>query len=193
MANNKIKAENGITTAAMAKALDPAEEAKKVLNSILRLVYEEDAIGNPVIAGYNEAESICDSRRFTKAITYFTESVIIGNGYDVISALTEICTNNLWQSQLTKIVDVISHEDANFLYWWRQLHIDEWKFDDSLINFLWDKEEFNRKTAVMLYGMVSFLADKTFHDIHIYRGGEKTDLAEISRNFEPLFQDAWEK
>jgi hypothetical protein len=189
--NNNKKADNGITTAAMAKALDPAEEAKKVCNNIIGLIYEEGEDGTPIIAGHAEPESICDSRRFIKAVSTFVESVITGDGYDVISSLTEITTNELWQKQLTEIVSIIAHKESNFLYWWRHLHAEEWSFDDSLLNFLWRK--INREVAIMLYGMVSYLTDTTFRDIHIYRGGEKTDLAEISRNFELLFQDAWEK
>lgn len=157
----------------------------EVLEEIYSLIAVQKADGNIYLKGtsLNLNSSILDSRVFMRAIETFCASVIDGNGYDAMSSLVYICDMK-HSDQLDIFVKVIS----NMVDIPSDDQLSKWTFDDSLLNFVWKSNAFNRKVAVILYGMVSAVAERGF-DIHINNyNGDIAPLNSITLNFAPVFR-----
>ncbi len=157
----------------------------EVLEEIYNLIAVQKSDGCIYLKGtsLNLNDSILDSRVFMKAIETFVASVLDGNGYDAMSSLVYICDMkqhdhlDIFVKVISNMVDIPSDESLS-----------KWTFDDSLLNFVWKSNSFNRKVAVILYGMVSAVAERGF-DIHINNyNGDIAPLSSISFNFAPLFR-----
>ena len=157
----------------------------EVLEEIYNLIAVHKSDGGIYLkrTSLNLNESILDSRVFMKAIETFVASVLDGNGYDAMSSLVYICDMkqhdrlDIFVKVISNMVDIPSDECLS-----------KWTFDDSLLNFVWKSNAFNRKVALILYGMVSAVAERGF-DVHINNyNGDIAPLSSISLNFAPLFR-----
>ena len=188
---NATKA-NEITEVAEAKVNEIAKvdrfAPEEVANIIVNLIVSVDKNGNILIANTPEEDSIANNRRFVKAVMSFIEAVNGGIGYDAVSALTEICTNVRYQSELDNIVTFLCNRNSDYGYWLRNINHSEWHFNDALLNVLWNLKGFNRRAAITLYGMVSYLTDMTFNTIQINNyHGDIAGLGAISSNLAVFF------
>lgn len=195
---NEITAETKANDANEVAKVTPIEDTRftpqEVANMIANLLISIDKNGDILVANTPEEDSIANNRRFVKAITAFIEAVNDGNGYDAISALTEICTNPRYQSELDSIVSFLCNRNSDYSYWIRNTNYSEWHFNDALLNVLWNLKTFNRRAAISLYGMVSYLTDMTFHSIIINNyHGDIACLGAITQNCSVLFREDWEK
>ena len=157
----------------------------EVLDEIYNLIAVQKADGAIYLKGtaLNLNDSILDSRVFMRAIETFVASVIDGNGYDAMSSLVYIC-----DIRHSKQLDIFVRVISNIVEMPSDDELAKWTFDDSLLNFVWKSSTFDRKVAVILFGMVSAIAEKGF-DIHINNyGGDIAPLSSISHNFAPLFR-----
>ena len=160
-------------------------KAMEILNEMYDLIAVQKADGNIYLKGtsLNLNDSILDSRVFMRAVETFVASVIDGNGYDSMSTLVYICDIR-HSKQLDIFVKVIS----NMTDIPSDDELAKWTFDDALLNFVWKSSTFDRKVAVILYGMVSALSDTGF-DLKINNyNGDIAPLSSISQNFAPLFR-----
>lgn len=160
-------------------------KAMEILNEMYDLIAVQKADGNIYLKGtsLNLNDSILDSRVFMRAVETFVASVIDGNGYDAMSTLVYICDIR-HSKQLDIFVKVIS----NMTDIPSDDELAKWTFDDALLNFVWKSSTFDRKVAVILYGMVSALSDTGF-DLKINNyNGDIAPLSSISQNFAPLFR-----
>lgn len=158
----------------------------EVLNEIYNLIAVQKSDGEIYLKGtsLNLNSSILDSRVFMRAVETFVGSIIDENGYDAMSALVYICGEkhkddlDIFIKVVSNMVDIPSDESLS-----------KWTFNDSLLNFVWKNQTFNRRAAVILYGMVSAITEKGFGDIVINNyNGNIAPLNTISINFAPVFR-----
>lgn len=194
---NATKA-NEITEVSEAKvkavqAEDTRFTADEISNMIVNLLATRSSSGDILIANVVEDDSIANNCKFAKAVMTFIESVIIGNSYDAISSLTEICTNPRYTDGLNQIVAYLRATNGDFNFWIKNCLSQNWKFNDALLNTLWNMKGFNRAAAITLYGVVTYLSDMNFKDIEIYGYyGDITGLNAITESCSVFFRDGWE-
>jgi len=103
----------------------------------------------------------------------FVESVKSLNPYNALSALTYIVS---WD-EVEHLVNWLGNTRPTDCEWLNAIKWEDVVFDDYLLNTVWQGKRFNKRAAVLLYGMVSYLADTGF-DLRIYN--YRGDIASLS-------------
>lgn len=191
------KATNNEITEAKVKVDQVIEDTRfdtdEIANMIVNLIVTRNNNGDILIANVVEDDSIANNCKFVKAVMTFIESVSIGNSYDAISSLTEVCTNPRYTDGLNQIVAYLRATNADFSFWLKNCLSQTWKFNDALLNTLWNMKGFNRASAIILYGFVSYLSDTCFKEIEINGYfGDVAGLGAITENCSVFFRNNWE-
>lgn len=193
-ANKNAKATTQTTkTNEIAPAAITRFSVDEIANKIVNLIISRNSEGEILIANTIEDDSIINNCKFVRAAVTFIESVKDGNAYDAVSSLTEICTNPRYADGLTQIVEYLKSSNSDFAFWIKNCLGQRWRFNDSLLNTLWNMKNFNRSAAIVLYGMVSYLADTCFSAIEINGYfGDTAGLGSITTNCSVFFKDSWD-
>lgn len=146
---------------------------EEICNKIAELFVEQDEYGDILIAGVPETDSILDSRKFCKAVTAFVEAVNTNYPYNALSALAYIVS---WD-EVEHLVNWLCDVRPTVCEWLNDIKWEDVVFDDYLLNTVWQGKRFNKRAAVLLYGMVSYLADSRI-DLRIYN--YRGDIASLS-------------
>jgi len=146
---------------------------EEICSKIAELFVEQNEYGDIMIAGIPDSDSILDSRKFCKAVVTFVESVKSLNPYNALSALTYIVS---WD-EVEHLVNWLGNTRPTDCEWLNAIKWEDVVFDDYLLNTVWQGKRFNKRAAVLLYGMVSYLADTGF-DLRIYN--YRGDIASLS-------------
>ena len=189
MAKATTKAKNEIAEANFTE--DTRYSPNEVGNKIVELLIDTNKNGETLIAGIVEDDSILNNNKFVKAAMTFIESVAHNNSYDAISSLTEICTNKRYSNGLDEIVEYLIYKNNDFAYWMKSCDFTTWHFDDALLNKLWSLEDFNRRAAVTIFGIVSYLTDMTFPITITGYFGDRAYLSVIAENLSVFFK-SWD-
>lgn len=158
---------------------------EEICNKIAELFIEQDQYGNIMIAGIPDSDSILDSRKFCKAVVAFVEAVKSANPYDALSALAYIVS---WD-EVEHLVNWLGNTRSTDCEWLNVIKWEDVVFDDYLLNTVWQGKRFNKRAAVLLYGMVSYLADSGF-DLRLYNyGGDVASLSVATENAAYFFKE----
>lgn len=158
---------------------------EEICNKIAELFVEQDEYGDIMIAGVPDSDSILDSRKFCKAVVSFVEAVKNTDPYNALSSLAYIVS---W-AEIEQLVNWLCNARSKECEWLNSVKWDEVIIDDYLVNRLWKQSNFNKKAAILLYGMVSYLTDMRF-DIRMYNyGGDVASLSVATENASCLFED----
>ena len=158
---------------------------EEICNKIAELFIEQDEYGDIKIAGIPDSDSILDSRKFCKAVTTFVEAVKATDPYNALSALAYIVS---WD-EVEHLVNWLGNTRPTDCEWLNVVKWEDVVFDDYLLNTVWQNKRFNKRAAVLLYGMVSYLADARF-DLRVYNyNGDIASLSVATENAAYFFKE----
>lgn len=167
------------------KVKSHAYSTEEICNKIAELFVEQDEYGDIMIAGVPDSDSILDSRKFCKAVLSFVEAVKNTDPYNALSSLAYIVS---W-AEIDQLVNWLSNVATKKCEWLNSVKWEEVIIDDYLVNRVWKQPNFNKKAAILLYGMVSYLTDSGFN-IRMYNyNGDIASISVATENASCLFEE----
>ena len=158
---------------------------EEICNKIVELFITQNEYGDILVAGVPDTDSILDSRKFCKAVVAFVEAVKHTDPYNALSALAYIVS---WD-EVDSLIEWLGTVRPTECEWLNVIKWEDVVFEDYLLNTVWQNKRFNKRAAVLLYGMVSYLADARF-DLRIYNyNGDIASLSVATENASVFFKE----
>ena len=158
---------------------------EEICNKIAELFVTQNEYGDILIAGVPDTDSILDSRKFCKAVVAFVEAVKHADSYNALSALAYIVS---WD-EVDNLIEWLGTVRPTDCEWLNCVKWDEVVFDDYLLNTVWNSKRFNKRAAMLLYGLVSYLADAGFN-LRVYNyNGDIASLSVATENASVFFKE----
>lgn len=161
--------------------------SEEICTKIAELFVTQNEYGDIIIAGVPEVDSILDSRKFCKAVVSFVEALRHSDAYTALGAISYIAS---W-AEVNNLVDWLCEVKPKACEWLNAINWEGVIFEDYLLNKIW-QTKFNKKAAVLLYGLASFLTDSRF-DLRMHNyNGDIASTSVITENASLLFKEEWE-
>jgi hypothetical protein len=158
---------------------------EEICNKIAELFVTQNEYGDILVAGVPDTDSILDSRKFCKAVVAFVEAVKHTDPYNALSALAYIVS---W-AEVDNLIEWLGTVRPTDCEWLNVIKWEDVVFEDYLLNTVWQNKRFNKRAAVLLYGMASYLADARF-DLRVYNyNGDIASLSVATENASVFFKE----